>query len=99
MGNKASKTIDVGEEYKYSNGKKTVFYVPGQHPGTYLLPPNAIQKFKSLPKSVEGQIFDGDIYDVYGKMALAYEGGEIDSPVGKAKKDYEAWLKEDAQAA
>ena len=30
---------------------------------------------------------------------MAYADGLIDSPVGKAKKDYEAWLKEDAQVA
>lgn len=76
-----------------------MFYVPGQHPGVDLLPPKVIRKYKSLPATVEGQIFDDGIYDIYGKMALAYEGGEIDSPVGKAKKDYEKWLKEDAQAA
>ena len=99
MGNKGSKTIDVGEEYKFSNGKMTVFYVPGQHPGCYLLPPSAILKIKSLPNSVYSQIFDGENYDLYGNQGLAYEGGLIDSPVGKAKKDYEAWLKEDAQAA
>jgi len=30
---------------------------------------------------------------------MAYEDGLIDSLVGKAKKDYEAWLKEDTQVA
>ena len=99
MGNKESKSIDVGEEYKYSDGHKTLFYVPGHHPGTYLLPPSAIQDFQTLPESVRAQIFDGDTYDSHGKLALAFDGGLLDSPVGKAKRDYEAWLKEDTQAA
>ena len=94
-----SKTIDLGVEYKYVKGKTTMYYVPGQHPGTYLLPPSVIMNMESLPDSVKGQIFDEETYDLYGKFAMAYEDGLIDSLVGKAKRDYEAWLKEDAQVA
>lgn len=94
-----SKTIDVGEEYKYSDGKKHLFYIPGKHPGSYLLPPSAIMDKPTCPQAVKEQIFDGETYDIHGKFAIAFEDGLIDSPVGYAKKKYEDWLKNDAQVA
>lgn len=49
-------------------------------------------KYDSLPKSIQGQIADGDTYDLYGKIGFAFEDSEIDAPIGSAADDYTTWL-------
>lgn len=72
-------------------------YCPGNlvHPGEVLLPPSDLLNFPTLPNSVLGQISqDGLYYDYYGKFGAAYDQTTlIDAPVGKAKKDYEDWIR------
>ena len=68
-------------------------YVPYYHPGSQLLPASDLIKFDSLPSSVLNQISgDGEMYDLYGKMGIAFEDSMIDAPVGKASIDYTSWL-------
>lgn len=76
-------------------------YTPGIHPGIVFLPPADILTYPSLPSSVLGQIsHGGDYYDYYGKFSAAYDSDTmIDAPSGKAKKDYEEWLKREGQIA
>lgn len=63
------------------------------HPGTLLLPPRDILSYPTLPNSVMKQIsFDGQYYDLYGRLGAAFEESMIDSPAGSAKADYEDWL-------
>jgi hypothetical protein len=67
--------------------------MPYYHPGSQLLPASDLVKFDSLPPSVFDQISgDGQYYDIYGKMGLAFDDGLIDAPVGKAGRDYTSWL-------
>lgn len=72
----------------------TLNYTPGTHPGLPLLPPSELLKFPTLPASVLGKIsFDGLYYDHYGKIGVAFEDSMISAPDGRAKTDYEEWLK------
>lgn len=65
-----------------------------QHPGEILLPPTDLLSFPTLPASVMKQIsFDAKYYDYYGKYSAAFEDSMIDAPQGKAKRDYEDWLR------
>ena len=43
--------------------------------------------------------YDGEHYDLYGKMGLAFEDSLIDKPMGKADRDYTAWLQENPTIA
>lgn len=75
-------------------------YVPYYHPGSDLLPAQDLMKFDTLPASVLGQISaDGSHYDLYGKSGAAFEDSMIDAPVGKAARDYTAWLEENPTIA
>jgi len=57
------------------------------------LPASDLVKFDTLPSSVFDQISrDGQMYDLYGKMGIAFEDSLIDAPVGKASIDYTSWL-------
>lgn len=77
MGNKSS-SLDL------------LTYEVGKHPGVYLLPPREIMIYDSLPKSVRGQIYDGGMYDLYGKFGMAFDSNSlIVKPIGQAEKDYE----------
>ena len=55
-------------------------YEVGKHPGFLLLPPRNIMDYNTLPLSVRGQIYDGDSYDLYGKMGIAFDDTFIDGP-------------------
>ena len=55
--------------------------------------------YPTLPESVRAQIYDGSMYDYYGKLGFAFEDSYIDGPTGKAKDDYEAWLVDNPQIA
>ena len=75
-------------------------YVPYYHPGSQLLPAADLVKFDNLPPSVLDQIsYDGEYYDMYGKLGLAFDDGVIDAPVGKASSDYTKWLQENPATA
>lgn len=43
--------------------------------------------------------FDGLYYDHYGKHGVAFEDSMIDAPDGKAKTDYEQWLRDNPDIA
>ena len=86
--------------YAGGGGALVPSYTPGFHPGSVLLPPSELVKWDSLPPSVADQIFDGNTYDYYGKHGIAFDQDTmIDGPVGKAKIDYENWLKENPEIA
>lgn len=63
-------------------GNKAIEYEIGKHPGAELLPPIDIMYYPSLPESVRSQIYDGSMYDLYGKLGYAFDDSYISAPTG-----------------
>jgi hypothetical protein len=38
--------------------------------------------YPSLPESVRSQIYDGSMYDLYGKLGYAFDDSYISAPTG-----------------